>query len=286
MEFLTNISMDNNFSYNIHESYMERALELAKEGIGSVSPNPLVGCVLVKDGEIIGEGFHEKYGDSHAEIMAYKNSIKDPTDSTIYVTLEPCCFEGKTPACTKFIIENSIREVYISMEDPNPKVSGMGIKELEQRGIRVNVGLLKKKCEWLNRGYIKLITTNRPWVIAKVAQTSDGYMGVNSETSTWITGDISKNHTHTLRSQVDAVLIGRQTAMIDNPSLTVREVQGENPKRVILDTNRKLPLNLEIFNDKKAETLVLCSEERFNKSRKRKSCKCKVKRCSIFLGKK
>ena len=135
--------MNSNFSYNIHESYMERALELAKKGIGSVSPNPLVGCVLVKNGEIIGEGFHERFGNPHAEVMAYNNSIKDPSESTMYVTLEPCCFEGKTAACTKFIIENSISEVYISMEDPNPKVSGRGIKELKQHGIRVNLGLLK-----------------------------------------------------------------------------------------------------------------------------------------------
>ena len=124
---------------------MDRAIEISKGGIGSVSPNPLVGCVLVKNGEIIGEGYHEKYGDPHAEVMAYNNSIEDPLDSTMYVTLEPCSFEGKTPACTKFIIENGIREVYVSMKDPNPKVSGMGIEELEKHGVQVNVGILQKE---------------------------------------------------------------------------------------------------------------------------------------------
>ena len=249
--------MNDKFSYNIHESFMARALELAREGMGSVSPNPLVGCVLVKDGEIIGEGFHEKYGNPHAEIMAYKNSIKDPTDSTMYVTLEPCCFEGKTPACTKFIIENSINEVYISMEDPHPEVSGRGIKELKQRSIKVNVGLLKKECEWLNRGYIKLITTNRPWVIAKVAESENNFLGLDSKSKTNITGDEAKIHSHELRKNVDAVMVGRQTALIDNPQLTVRHVKGKNPIRVILDTHRKLPLKLNVFNDNNANTIVL-----------------------------
>ena len=258
--------MNAEYNYNIHESFMARAIELSKQGIGFVSPNPLVGCVLVKEGEIIGEGFHERYGDPHAEVMAYKNSIKEPTDSTMYVTLEPCCFQGKTPACTQFIIENTIREVYISMEDPNPKVSGRGVRELEKYGIKVTVGLLKKESEWLNRGYIKLITSNKPWVIAKVAQSENKFLGVNSNSTTSITGEDSKIHSHQLRSNVDAIMIGRQTALIDNPQLTVRHVNGKNPTRVVLDTHRKLPLTLNIFSDYEAETIVLCSNKNFKKS--------------------
>ncbi len=258
--------MDNKFSYNIHESFMARALELSKQGVGFVSPNPLVGCVVVKNGEIIGEGFHEKYGDFHAEVMAYKNSIKDPTDSTMYITLEPCCFKGKTPPCTKFIIENGIREVYISMEDPNPKVSGMGIRELEQRGIRVHLGLLREESKWLNRGYVKLITTNRPWVIAKVAQSENKFLGLDSNSRIDITGDEAKFHSHELRKNVDAIMVGRQTALIDNPQLTVRHIKGKNPARVILDTHRKLPLTLNIFNDNETHTIILCSKRNFEKS--------------------
>ena len=258
--------MNDNFQHNIHKSFMERAIELSKGGIGYVSPNPLVGCVLVKNGEIIGEGYHEKYGEPHAEVMAYKNSIEDPVDSTMYVTLEPCSFEGKTPACTKFIIENGIREVYISMEDPNPKVSGMGIAKLKKYGIRVDVGILKEKCEWLNRGYIKWVTTNKPWVIAKAAQSENNFLGLNSNSTTNITGKEAKIHSHELRSNVDAIMIGRQTALIDNPELTVRHIGGKNPARIILDTHRKLPLTLNIFNDRAADTIILCSDKNFEKS--------------------
>ena len=258
--------MNLNFKYNIHESFMDRAIEISKGGIGSVSPNPLVGCVLVKNGEIIGEGYHEKYGEPHAEVMAYNNSIKDPSDSIMYVTLEPCSFEGKTPACTKFIIENGIREVYVSMKDPNPKVSGMGIEELEKHGVQVNVGILQKECEWLNRGYINWITNHKPWVIAKVAQSENNFLGLDSNTTTNITGQESKVHSHELRSNVDAIIVGRQTALVDNPELTVRHTMGKNPVRVVLDTNRKLPLTLNIFNDQAAETIILCSNKNFEKS--------------------
>ena len=246
---------------------MSRALELARKGRCRVSPNPMVGCVIVKDGEIIGEGYHEQFGDPHAEVMAIKNVRLNPADSIAYVNLEPCCIKGKTPPCTNVFKESGISEVFIGMLDPNPEVNGKGVKELEKNGIIAHVGIMEKESNRLNQGFSKWITKKLPFVIAKVAQTHDGYMGVNSETSIWITGAVSKRHTHILRSEVDAILIGRQTALIDNPSLTVRKVEGFNPRRVILDTNRKLPLSLEIFNDNKAETLVLCSEDGFNKTK-------------------
>jgi diaminohydroxyphosphoribosylaminopyrimidine deaminase/5-amino-6-(5-phosphoribosylamino)uracil reductase len=242
-------------------------LELAGKGRGRVSPNPMVGCVLVKDGEIIGEGYHNEFGGPHAEVMALRNSRMDPIDSIAYINLEPCCITGKTPPCTSTLKENGISEVYIGMLDPNSAVNGKGVDALERAGILTHVGVLEDESIRLNQGFSKWTTQGFPFVIAKVAQTLDGYMGINSETSTWITGDISKTHAHTLRSEVDAVLIGRQTAFIDNPSLTVREVPGRNPIRVILDTNRTLPLNLKVFNDKKANNIVLCSENKFNKSK-------------------
>jgi diaminohydroxyphosphoribosylaminopyrimidine deaminase/5-amino-6-(5-phosphoribosylamino)uracil reductase len=259
--------MENNYSLNIHELFMSRALELASKGRGKVSPNPMVGCVLVKNGEIIGEGYHKEFGGPHAELMAIRNSRMDPIDSVAYVNLEPCCITGKTPPCTSTLKENGISEVYIGMLDPNSEVNGKGVEELENTGILTHVGVLEDESSRLNQGFYKWTTQGLPFVIAKVAQTLDGYMGVNAGTSTWITGDISKTHTHVLRSKVDAVLIGRQTALIDNPSLTVREVPGKNPIRVILDTNRTLPLHLKVFNDKKAKNIVLCSESKFNKSK-------------------
>ncbi len=258
--------MDDIYTLNIHEQFMLHALELAKHGFGNVSPNPLVGCVLVKDGLIIGEGYHENYGGYHAEVMAYKNAIQDPHNAIAYITLEPCSITGKTPPCTKLLIENGVREVFIATLDPNPQINGMGVQELKSAGIPVHIGILEEESQNLNRGFFKWVTTQTPYVIAKVAQTKDGYMGIDSDQSVWITNDESKKHTHQIRSQVDAILVGRQTAMVDNPSLTVREVLGNNPKRVIVDTNRTLPLNLEIFNDESAETIILCSEDRFKSS--------------------
>ena len=255
------------FTIDVHEAFMSRALELARKGRGKVSPNPMVGCVLVKDGEIIGEGYHEKFGGPHAEIMAFRNSRKDPVDSIVYVNLEPCCISGKTLPCTNALIENGISEVFIGIFDPNSEVNGKGVEELEKAGIVVHVGIMEDESFRLNQAFNKWITMGLPWVIAKVAQSANGYMGLDSDTSIWLTGDESRKHTHTLRSEVDAVLIGRQTALVDNPYLTVREIGGENPKRVILDTNRTIPLSLNIFQDKKAETIVLCSENRFTQSK-------------------
>ncbi len=257
------MEMDNILTANVHDLFMSRAIELAKQGRGHVSPNPMVGCVLVLDGEIIGEGYHEEFGGPHAEIMAIRNARKDPVDSIAYINLEPCCITGKTPPCTTALIENGISEVYVGILDPNPEVNGKGVAALEKAGIMVHVGILEEEASRLNQSFNKWILTGMPWVIAKVAQSADGYMGINSETSIWLTGDVSRSHAHTLRSEVDAVLIGRQTALIDDPNLTVREVRGENPKRVIMDTNRTLPLTLNLFNDKKADTIVICSDKRF-----------------------
>ena len=248
----------------IHENFMARAIELAKKGRGYVSPNPMVGCVLVKDGEIIGEGYHEKFGDSHAEVMAFRNAIKDPTDCIVYVNLEPCNIDSKTPPCTKFLKENGAAEVFISNIDPNPDISGKGIKELNRLNIKTHSGILEDEGYELNKGFFKWVKSGHPWVIVKIAQSVDGYMGIDNSSSHWITTDVSRKHSHQLRSTVDAILIGKNTAKVDNPSLTVRLVNGGNPKRVIADTNRTLPQNLKIFNDKESETIVLCSSNQFS----------------------
>ncbi|OUW61094.1 MAG: riboflavin biosynthesis protein RibD [bacterium TMED198] len=255
-------------NYNIkpHISFMERALSLAKKGRGSVSPNPLVGCVVVKDGEIIGEGYHEQFGLEHAEVNAFRNSIMSSYDTSVYVNLEPCSISGKTPPCTDFLIGNSVSEVFISMLDPNPKVNGKGVEKLINSGIDVNVGILNEASLDLNKGYSKWITSSRPYVIAKVAQSKNGFIGMSNQERTIITSMDAQDHSHAVRSQVDAILVGRQTAFIDDPKLTVRNVLGHNPTRVVMDTNRRLSLDLKIFTDNKAKTLVLCSEDKFEKS--------------------
>ena len=248
----------------VHENFMARAIELAKKGRGSVSPNPMVGCVLVKDGKIIGEGYHEEFGAPHAEVMAFRNAIVDPTDCIVYVNLEPCNIESKTPPCTKFLIENRAAEVFISNVDPNPDISGNGIKDLNRANIKTHLGILDKEARELNKGFYKWVKTGYPWVITKVAQSANRYMGLDNNSSCWITNDVSKKHTHKLRSKVDAVFVGKNTAKIDNPSLTVRLIDGKSPKRIIADTNRTLPQNLKVFNDDEAETIVLCSSNQFS----------------------
>ena len=259
--------MDQLFAIDMHESFMSRALELAQKGRGNVSPNPLVGCVLVKEGEIIGEGYHATFGGPHAEVIALQNARKDPIDATAYINLEPCSISSKTPPCTDILIQNSISEVYVSMLDPNPDIHGEGIETLKRAGIKVHLGILESEAESLNRPFKKWITTGMPWVIAKVAQSKNGYMGVTSDTSTQITGKASQKHVHALRASVDAIMVGRKTAEIDDPLLTVREVNGGNPKRVILDTKRTLPLELNMFQDKGAQTIVLCSKDLFHRSK-------------------
>jgi len=258
--------MMKNYNVESHLSFMERALNLAKKGRGSVSPNPLVGCVVVKDGEIIGEGYHEQFGLEHAEVNAFRNAIKNAYDTSVYVNLEPCSISGKTPPCTDFLIGNSVSDVFVSMLDPNPKVNGGGIEKLKNAGINVDVGMLNEVSADLNKGYSKWITSSRPYVIAKVAQSKNGFIGMSNEERTTITNIDAQDHTHGIRSCVDAILVGRQTAFIDNPHLTVRNVRGHNPSRVVMDTNRRLSLDLNLFTDNKAKTFVLCSEKKFEKT--------------------
>ena len=247
---------------NIHEQYMERALYLAQKGRGSVSPNPMVGCVIVKNGKIIGEGFHKCFGSDHAEVEAFKNCVQDPTDAALYVTLEPCIHFGKTPPCSNIILENGIRDVYIATIDSNPLMSGKCVDFLKESGLNVQINILKNEANYLNRGYSKWIKTNKPLVIGKIAQDSKGFIAKKGS-QIWITGNDSKKNVHKLRSEVDAIMIGKNTALIDNPKLTVRKIIGTNPKRVVLDTNRTLPYDLNLLKDNKADTIIICSNQKF-----------------------
>ena len=255
------------YSNDFIVNMMERAIELSKRGRGKVSPNPLVGCVIVKDNKIIGEGYHKEYGGNHAEKNALDNCVENPLGATAFITLEPCCIDSKTPPCTSLLIDSGIDYVFVGSQDPNPDINGKGIKELEKHGIKVYKGFLDLNISKLNKGFFKWVQKGIPWVIAKIAQGTDGSMGANDSTQTWLTGKESRKNSHYLRSKVDAVLIGSQTAKVDNPSLTVRDVPGINPKRVVLDTNRTLPIDLNLYCDNEAETIVMCSQEKFNKNK-------------------
>lgn len=243
------------------EIMMKRAVTLAKKGIGYVSPNPLVGAVIVKDKKVIGEGWHRIYGAPHAEVEAIKSTnMNDLSGCTIYVNLEPCNHYGKTPPCTDLIIEKKFRRVVVGMQDPNPLVAGEGIKTLQSNNIEVEVGILEEQCKWLNRYFIKHITSGLPYVVAKIAQSFDGAIALSNGQSRWISCEESRRRAHKLRAELDAVLIGKGTALLDNPSLTVRSVKGRNPIRIVLDSKLSLPHNLQIFDTSVSRTILCFSD--------------------------
>ena len=253
------------------ESYIKLTLELAKKGIGSVSPNPLVGAVIIKNDRIIGAGYHEKFGSNHAEINAILNAKESIEDSTLVVNLEPCSHHGKTPPCADRIIESKIKKVVIGSVDPNPLVAGNGIKKLKEAGIEVVQNVLNNECIELNKFFFKFISKELPYVTLKIAQTIDSKIADKKYNSKWITSAESRTFVHNLRTEYDAVLIGSNTVKEDNPSLTVRHVEGRNPKRIILDTNLSLSTKYQIFNSTNiGEVILLTSKESKNKVKKLK----------------
>jgi diaminohydroxyphosphoribosylaminopyrimidine deaminase/5-amino-6-(5-phosphoribosylamino)uracil reductase len=232
------------------ELYMSRALELARLGFGKVSPNPMVGCIIVCEGKIIGEGFHQQYGGPHAEVNAI-HSVKDKTllkQSTVYVTLEPCAHYGKTPPCAKLLVEHLVKKVIISNVDPNPLVSGKGIEILRSAGIEVETGLLEQEGLELNKRFFKSIRENAPYIILKWAQTADGFIARDDFSSKWISNKISRKLVHKWRSEEDAILVGKNTAKYDNPTLNVRDWVGKDPLRIVIDHKLVLDQNLKLFN--------------------------------------
>lgn len=248
------------------EYWMHKALELAAQGKGYVAPNPLVGCVIVSsEGKIIGQGYHKKFGEAHAEVHAVESvkNKKELKDATVYVTLEPCSHQGKTPPCAPMLAKLPIKKVVIAMKDPNPDVDGKGILHLRNNGIDVEVGVLKKEAEKLNEFFIHHQIFGRPFITLKIAQTIDGYIAAADGESQWITGDQSRKLVHKWRAEYDAVLVGRTTAMVDNPSLTVRHVSGRQPKRIVIDGPYELPKELNLFSDKFEEktTIITWNKE-------------------------
>ena len=239
------------------ESIMSRCIALAQKGAGNVSTNPMVGAVVVHNGKIIGEGYHRKCGGPHAEVNAI-NSVKDPAllpESEIYVSLEPCAHFGKTPPCADLIIEKKIKKVYVGCLDPFSKVDGKGIQKLRAAGVEVVVGVLEKECQELNRRFFTSVNLRRPYVILKWAQSIDGYIDKDCK-PVRISNHQTEILNHKWRSEEDAILVGYNTALRDNPSLTNRLWAGKNPLRVVLDRDGLLPKNLKIFDDS-ARTVVL-----------------------------
>jgi diaminohydroxyphosphoribosylaminopyrimidine deaminase/5-amino-6-(5-phosphoribosylamino)uracil reductase len=229
--------------------YMRSVLRLASRGRGNTSPNPMVGAIIVKRNRVIGKGYHKRVGSPHAETLALKEAGEKATDATIYVNLEPCCHrDKKTPPCTDAVIRAGVKKVVIGMVDPNPKVSGGGINILRKAGIKVITGILEEESRRLNEAYIKYITTGIPFVILKIASSLDGKIATGSGESKWITGEQSRKIVHRLRSEVDAVMVGIGTVLMDDPMLNVRLIKGRNPHRLILDSQLKISLTARILN--------------------------------------
>jgi diaminohydroxyphosphoribosylaminopyrimidine deaminase/5-amino-6-(5-phosphoribosylamino)uracil reductase len=231
------------------ERYMRMAISLAERGTGCVSPNPRVGCVLVKDGSVVGWGYHKRYGGPHAEVEALRMAGSRAEGATAYVNLEPCSHHGKTPPCAPQLASAGIVRVVSGMRDPNRKVNGSGLSCLERAGVQAISGVLEEDCKWLNRGFIRTMTLNRPWVTVKAAMSLDGDIALASGESKWISGPLSRSKAHLLRSEHDAVLVGVGTILTDDPELTVRLVEGKSPLRVVLDSNLRTPPSAKVVGD-------------------------------------
>lgn len=251
------------------ESYIKLSLELAKKGSGKVSPNPLVGSIIVKGDKIVGAGFHERFGGKHAEINAIEACKESLEGATLFSNLEPCSHFGKTPPCVDRIIKEKIKRVVIGTLDPNPLVGGKGIKKLKDAGIEVKVGVLPEACIQLNKFFFKFVNKNLPYVTLKAAQTIDGKIADAGGFSNWISSVPSRNYVHQLRASYDGVLIGSGTVERDDPKLTVRLVEGRNPKRIVLDTNLKLNLHHKIFAGNRDKNLILITSRASAKKHKK-----------------
>lgn len=245
---------------NADQKYMKRALELAELGEGRTSPNPMVGAVVVKDGKIVGEGYHQEYGGPHAEVFALEEAGEKAVGADIYVSLEPCSHYGKTPPCAQKLIDYGISRAVVAMVDPNPEVAGRGIEMLRKAGIEVEIGLFKKEAQKLNEIFLKYIQSDYPFVYLKKAQTLDGYIASKTGDSKWITNSAARLEGHKLRHRVDAIIVGIGTVLADDPSLTARldNKEGVDPLRVILDPDLEIPLDAKLINqDSTAKTLII-----------------------------
>lgn len=243
------------------EQFMKRAIELAKQGAGWTAPNPLVGAVVVKNGRVIGEGYHRKYGELHAERNALAACSEDPAGATLYVTLEPCCHYGKTPPCTEIIIEKKIAKVVIGSRDPNQKVAGKGARILREHGIEMVEDYMREACDALNPVFFHYITTKTPYVVLKFAMTLDGKIATRTGASKWITGEAARNHVHQLRGRYAGILAGIGTVLADDPMLNCRIDGAHQPLRIILDSHLRIPMGSRLVRSaKEYPLLIVCNE--------------------------
>ena len=251
------------------EEYMRRALELARKGEGHTSPNPMVGCVVVKDGRIISEGYHEKYGEFHAERNALTRCTEDTAGADLYVTLEPCCHQGKTPPCTDIIIEKKIARVFVGSMDSNPLVAGKGVQILRDHGIYVETGILDAECRKLNEVFYHYIATKTTFVVMKYAMTLDGKIACATGDSKWVTGEIARTQVHRMRGRYRGIMVGIGTVLADDPMLNCRVEGGVDPVRIICDSNLHIPTESQIVKTASdIETIVACSQEALESERK------------------
>jgi len=248
------------------ERFMRRALRLSERARGQTSPNPLVGAVLVRDGRIVGEGYHRRAGEPHAEVVALDRAGKQAEGTTLYVTLEPCVHFGRTPPCVDRIIERGVAEVVCALMDPDSRVSGRGIEKLREAGVGVRLGVLEEAARKTNEVYLKYITTGMPFVVLKLAQSLDGRIATRTGDSKWITGEKARRFVHRLRSQMDAVMVGVDTVIRDDPQLNVRWVKGKHPLKIVLDSQLGIPSEAQVFE---GERLILATTERSSEEKRR-----------------
>jgi diaminohydroxyphosphoribosylaminopyrimidine deaminase / 5-amino-6-(5-phosphoribosylamino)uracil reductase len=253
---------------NIHEKYMHRCIQLAKNGLGTTYPNPLVGCVIVHDNKIIGEGWHHKAGQAHAEVNSIEGVCDDSLlkEAILYVSLEPCSHFGKTPPCTNMIIDRGIKKVVIGSSDPNPKVSGQGVQRLKDAGCNVTIGVSQKECDELNKRFFTFQLKKRPYIFLKWAQTEDGFiapMERKQQGPVWITSPHTRQVVHKMRAKEQAILVGTNTVIADNPSLTTRYWKGNSPTRIVLDRNLRILKDTAVY-DGKVKTIFITEKKSDN----------------------
>lgn len=241
--------------------HMKRALTLAKKGLGKTHPNPAVGCVIVKNGAVVGEGWHKRAGGHHAEVHALEMAGNRARGADVYVTLEPCSHTGKTPPCSEALIRAGVKRVVAGMGDPNPQVNGGGLRALQQAGIETLCGLLEEECRSINRPFLKFITTGQPYVTYKCAMTLDGKIASVTGESRWISCEASRRIVHRMRAGSDAIMVGVDTIISDNPQLTVRHVKGANPLRIIVDSTLRTPESVAVLSDQMARGTVIATTE-------------------------
>lgn len=252
-----------------HLKFMKQALEIARRGEGLTGPNPMVGALIVKEGEVVGEGYHQKAGEDHAEVIALKQAGEKARGASLYVTLEPCCHVGKTGPCTEAVVRAGIRRIVVGMQDPNTLVNGKGIRELKRLGVEVETGVCEKECQDLNEFFIFWIKHQTPFVILKTASTLDGKIATFKGDSKWITSETSRNFVDGLRKRVDAILVGIGTVLADNPALTISNQNRANPLRVIVDSRLRIPLRAKILKvDEQCKTMIVTTRKSPPKKRK------------------